>query len=322
LVLAILYLLQQGPTETIRVIVLVIAVVGNCLGSCAIFYSGSFAEELKTLSKGVQRLQFASDNLKGHVDELTKHKAALEATHNVLKEETEKLKDENKAIRDNEQLIVETANRIKYNTTVLEEENTRLEREHDELKDEGEKYKTNVTAMKANQEKIDQYNKEADERVKQLHSMVQTFKETVPQLNKQVARFRTLREEVETVSAQMGGDVDATTRTVNEIFAEIQELTIRQERVMLYQLMERILSTKRMDRDHMDRDMFRRFLAQIPEDYEGHKFDELWFGRTAVNGVVHRSELKFVIDTITLEKAEKHRITLEKAEQQGLGQGT
>merc|ERR1712113_890105 len=112
-----------------------------------------------------------------------------------------------------------------------------------------------------------------------------------------------LREEVETVSAKMGGDVDETTRTVNQIFAEIQELTIRQERVMLYQLMERILSTKPKDRDHMNREMFRRFTAQIPEGYEGHKFDELWFGRTAVNGLVNRSELKFLIDTITLDKA-------------------
>merc|ERR1712157_563355 len=142
---------------------------------------------------------------------------------------------------------------------------------------------------------IQEYNEEAKERVEQLNDMVETLQQTVPELNRQVDRFRQLREEVETVSNKMGGDVDETTRTVNQIFAEIQELTIRQERVMLYQLMERILSTNRKDRDHMDRDMFRRFTAQIPEGYEGHKFDELWFGRTEVNGVINRSELKFVI---------------------------
>jgi len=304
LVMALLYVFGQGPTSLFRVVVLLIAIVGNCMGSCVIFYSGSFADRLHKLSQGVQRLQLASDNLQGHVEQLEKHRDALTKTHDVLEKETEKLKKENKAIRDNEQLILATSNRIKHSTQVLTDENNRLQVEREELKDEGRKYAQNVEAMRNNQERIEEYNTEAKDRVEQLSDMVDTLHKTVPELDEQVKRFKQLREDVEKVSEQMGGDVDETTRTVNAIFEEIRELTIRQERVMLYQLMERILSTS-PDRDQMDVGLFRRFIAQIPEGYENHKFNELWFGRNSTNGYVHRTGLKVLIDTITLEKVQQ-----------------
>lgn len=100
----------------------------------------------------------------------------------------------------------------------------------------------------------------------------------------------------------MGGDVDNTKTTVNAIFNEITELHIRQERIMLYQLLERVLS-RTQHWDEMDSAAFHRFTAQLPSEYND--MDELndeWFHRHANLGVIGREDLKHMIDKITLKK--------------------
>jgi len=303
LVGGILYIFAIVPDyqPIIQWVVVFIAIFGNCLGSCAVHYSGSFKQEVKSLGKGVKRLQFASDQLREHVEAMMRHRGAITRTHEVLDTEIGKLREDVLKFEENEKVIDATAINIEDNAKTLSTENYKFSREQKELTKEEKQYSKTVDTMASNKDNLKKYNEEAQDRVGHLTMLVESLKECVPELDEQLDKFNGLRKNVEDVSAEMGGDVDNTTATVNTIFNEIKELTIRQERIMLYQLLERIFSTTR-SRDEMNIDAFNRFLAQIPETYNGHTFDERWFNRVALHGQVSRTDLKFLIDKITLNK--------------------
>jgi len=281
-------------------IVVGVALGGNGLGSLALFYSGSFKTELKDLVKSIKKLEFASDKLKSNVKVLTKHRGALSKTHQVLKSEIKKLKDQIERFETNKNLMNKIAERIDDNTKALQFENENIKREKDQLMGEEDRYNDSMVDMEDNQKLVETYNTGAADRVKDLSSIVDVLHDTVPQLRDQLERFDILREDVEQVSTLMGAEVDQTTETVGKIFDEIRELTIRQERVMLYQLMERIMGTT--DSRDMGHDQFTRFLLQIPAAYAGHTFDNQWFGEVSEEGRVKYVQLKVMVDTITLKK--------------------
>jgi len=299
-----------GSEDLLQWIVVGVALGGNCLGSFALFYSGSFKTELKELVKGIKKLQFASDKLKSNVKVLTKHRGALTKTHQVLKGEIKKLKDEIEKFEENKDIMNNTAGRIGDNTKALQVENDNIRREKDNLNEEKERYDESMIDMDDNRKLVETYNTGAESRVKDLSNIVETLQKTIPQLNKQLAQFDEIREDVEKTSTVMGAEVDQTAKTVKEIFDEIRELTIRQERVMLYQLMERIIGTTET-RD-MGHEQFKRFLLQVPKDYEGHAYDDRWFGQAAVEGRIGHTELKDMIDTITLQKVGRQLAATEK----------
>jgi len=302
LVTGLLYVFDSFPAASSLLFWIVIGVSlgGNCLASFALFYSGSFKTQLKELAKGIKKFQSASDSLKKHVKVLTKHRAALTKSHKVLKTEITKLKDEVEKIESNQGIMEETKERIHENTEALQDEILNLRMEKDNLSNEKERYDESVEDMVSSRKVVEDYNRSAEERVGELCQIVETLKESRPQLDDQLYRFRDLREDVEKISNVMGEEVDQTARTVREIFDEIRELTIRQERVMLYQMMERIIGTTET-RD-MGHEQFKRFLLQIPVSYAGHSFDDRWFGEVAVDGRIAHAQLKLMIDTITLTK--------------------
>jgi len=293
-----------GASAILQDIVVGLALGGNGLGSLALFYSGSFKTELKDLVKGIKKLEFASDKLKSNVRVLTKHRSNLTKTHQVLKSEIKKLKDEIEKFESNKQLINGIADRIGENTKALQFENENIKREKDQLRDEESRYDESAVDMDDNTKLVETYNVSAADRVKDLSNLVVSLNKTVPKLQTQLDRFDVLREDVKMASEEMGAEVNQTTITVEQIFDEIRELTIRQERVMLYQLMERIMGTNDDARD-MGHDQFRRFLLQIPAAYVGHKFDDQWFGEVSVEGRIGHAQLKMMVDTITLKKVSK-----------------
>lgn len=302
LITGILFAFDTIPASSaiLQDIVVGIALGGNGLGSLALFYSGSFKTELKDLVKSIKKLEFASDKLKSNVKVLTKHRGALTKTHQVLKSEIKKLKDEIEKFENNKNLMNDISDRIDDNTKALQYENENIKREKNQLMGEEDRYNDSMVDMDDNRKLVETYNTGAADRVKDLSSIVVKLHETVPLLKDQLERFDLLREDVEQVSNLMGAEVDQTTETVGKIFDEIRELTIRQERVMLYQLMERIIGTT--DSRDMGHEQFRRFLLQIPVAYGGHSFDDQWFGEVSVEGRLSYVQLKVVVDTITLKK--------------------
>jgi len=305
LVSGVLYMFDVIPAATSLLfwIVLAVSLGGNCLGSFALFYSGLFKTDLKELAKGMKKLEFASGKTKERVKVLTKHRKALNETHDALEKEINKLHDEIDNFEANQETMNETKIRIEDNTEALNHENRNLKQEKENLRNEEERYDESVADMDNNRKLVEDYNRDALERVGELSHIVQTLKETKPQLDDQLERFKFLRDDVEKISNVMGQEVDQTAKTVREIFEEIRELTIRQERVMLYQMMERIICTEKT-RD-MGHAAFKRFEHQIPSGYDGHGFDDRWFGQVAVDGRIGHEQLKIMIDTITLSKGSR-----------------
>jgi len=288
----------------IQWITVFIAIFGNCLGSCAVFYSGSFKQEIESLAKGVKQLQAASDQLEEHIDDMMGNRKALARTKNVLDEEIQKIGDDVNTFEENEKIIVETADNIEKNAKMLTKENAKLMQAGKMFSREEEKLATAVRQMASNQENIETYNENVKGRVGKLTNVVDSLENTIPEFDEQLKRFNKLRENVEMVSTQMGGDVDNTTKTVNVIFNEIKELHIRQERIMLYQLLERVLATT-PSVDEMDITGFHRFTCQMPQVYNRADFNDEWFDRAAFNGTVQRVDLKVLIDKITHSKIVK-----------------
>lgn len=303
LVGGILYVFDIVATyqTVIQWITVIIAILGNCLGSCAVFYSGSFKQEVKSLARGVKSLQAASDQLKEHVEAMFRNRGALTRTKCVLEDEIDKIEEDVQNFQENEKVIVDTAFKIDHNARVLERENTKLSREGKLFTQEEKMFTEAVRSMASNKKNMQEYNEEAKERVEKLTTVVESLEQTVPEFNDQLQRFNKLRKDVEMVSSQMGGDVDNTKNKVSLIFNEIKELHIRQERIMFYQLLERILSTTQ-NPDEMDVAAFHRFLAQVPETYTMEEFGDSWFNRVAVHGRVRRQDFKNMIDSITLKK--------------------
>jgi len=286
----------------IQWIIVTIAILGNCLGSGAVYFSGSFKSEIEAMTKGVKVLQRTSDQLNEYVQDMMRNRGALARTKQTLDCEITKIEEDVQNFEENEKIIHNTGENIEKNAIALSRETNKLTRVGKTFTNEEKKFSRTVRTMISHHKNLETYNQNAKARIEKLTNVVESLEETIPELEEQLKRFNNLRKTVEMVSTQMGGDVDKTKTTINVIFNEIKELHIRQERIMFYQLLERALSTSQ-NRDEMDIVAFHRFTAQIPEAYNDlEELDDRWFGRVANNGSVGREDLKLMIDKITLSK--------------------
>jgi len=309
---AILYTLKIFPNEqsTIQLVVLSIAIGGNCLGSWALFYSGAFKSELAGLAKGIKRLEVAADHLRGHVEHIMKHRRILEKSHGKLEKEVGQLSKQIDRFNENDEDIRETTLKLKDNQGTLEEENEQMMFERKNLTETEANYVKSAKDMLDDQNKIKSYNENAENRIEQLSEMLETIKPSNDNLEDQVHRFEELHEDVELESNRINRRVDRTTKDVEQIFDAIRDITKRQERVMLYQLMERIL-TAGENQDLMDLEDFKKFVVQIPMGFQREDFHDVWLEwfKDMKGGApgVDRTKIMEMIDEITQDKVNRER---------------
>jgi len=312
LVGAILYTLNIFPDEqsTIQLAVLSIAIGGNCLGSWALFYSGAFKSELAGLAKGIKRLEIAADHLHGHVQHIKKHRRILEKSHGKLEKEVGQLSKQIDRFNENDDDIRETTIKLKNNQDTLEEENEQMKFEWENLTKTEKNYVASAKDMQNDQMKIKSYNENAENRIEQLSEMLETIKPSNENLEDQVHRFEELHEDVELESNRINRRVDRTTKDVEQIFDAIRDITKRQERVMLYQLMERILMAGD-NQDLMDLEDFKQFVVQIPMGLQKEDFQDVWLewfqNMKGDAPGIDRIKIMEMIDEITQDKVNKER---------------
>lgn len=283
--------------------IVVIAILGNCLGSAAVKYSGSQKQDYETLRRGAVRLRMISNNLETHMDTIFLHRLALSRTEVALGKEADKLWAEIKFLKKTDKAIEHSEKVLEWSAMKLRTQNHQLHYEKRQIAKETKNYKKNLSHLNRNAQKLNKYHNRAQRRADNLSLVINKLEKTVPELDNQLQRLELFREAVENATTQAAGDVGNTWTKVQSMFSELKGLSIRLERIMLYKLMERVLSTSR-NRDEMSITTFNRFLAQIPKVYVGHKYGGGWFERVARNGYIWRKDLNNMIDNITLKHIE------------------
>lgn len=278
-----------------------IAIVGNCLGSAAVTYSGSQRADFKTLLQGAERLRIISEILNEHIEYTFLNRLVLRRAKESLEKEANKLDSNITSMENVEKEIKSFGKDFGHSVGKLSRQNYRLIYEQREIAKEKKKYKKNLDYLNRNTKNLNLYPIGAQRRSNDLSAMVSRLSDAIPEIDYQIWRLEQFRNVVENAATKVVGDVDTTWTKVQSMFGKLTQLSIRLERIMLYRLMDRVLSTTR-NRDAMSITAFKRFLTQIPEVYVEPEDRDWWLEQLERDGYIWRTNLNYMIDKITLKK--------------------
>jgi len=284
-----------------RLIIVSIAILGNCVGSAAVTYSGSYREDVQTLLDGAERLRIVSDNLNEHIENIFSNRMIMRRTKHQLEKEANKLNTNITSMKNLDEAI-QSSNKVLGNSVgKLRRQNHKLIYEQRQIAKEKSTYKKNLDYLNRHKENLNLWPNDAQRRSHDLSAVVGRLNDAIPEIDYQVWRLEQFRNVVENATTKLVGDVDTTWTKVQSMFSKLTQLSIRLERIMLYRLMDRVLSTTRY-RDEMSITAFKRFLTQIPKVYVEPEDRDWWLERLETDGYICRNDLNHMIDKITLQK--------------------
>jgi len=296
-----IFSIETGYMPLYRWTFVSIAILGNCLGSAVVTYSGSHKADYQTLLHGAERLRIISDNLNEHIDTIFLNRMMLGRTKHYLGKEANKLNTQITIMKDVDKAIKSSGEVLLNNVGQLRRQNHKLMWEQRQIAMEKKTYRKNLEHLNRNTENLNVYPIDAERRSHDLSAVVGRLNDAIPEIDYQVWRLQQFRNVMENATTKLVGDVDTTWTKVQGMFSKLTQLSIRLERIMLYRLMDRVLSTTR-NRDEMSITAFKRFLTQIPEVYVEPEDRDWWLERLENDGYIWRNDVQRMIDKITFQK--------------------